>query len=252
MYFITGECISSIFHIISQDLGDFEGILYGNQNTVKTEKLMDNGEYQTQTSIYIQNMIVLPTKILHTSPASFSSSVSSIPLNTLPIGWISSRKECPASPSLQNISTLPYLQNLLSSINLTHQIPTLIFGIFTFTEAEIPIRLEIEDGQQANCISFDFKFFNASQDFTPIRVEIENLKNTSTAYNSEKFICSREPFYTQMAEHIALVPNFLLKETEAYMAEFDKLLPEARSLQLELEKEILENITLKSKLFNAN
>ena len=252
MYFVTGECISSIFHIISQDLGDFEGLLYGTQNTTQTGKLLDNGDYQTQTSILIQSIIVLPSKILHTTSSSFSSSISKIASKYIPIGWISSRKDCPAIPSILNISTLPHIQSLLSSNSSGSSIPNLIFGIFTFTEAEIPIRLELEDGQQANCISLGFKFFNASQDFTPIRVEIENLKNTSTPYNSEKFYCSREPFMNGITEHITNIPNYLLTESQSYLQEFGELLPEARSLQLELEREILENITLKKKLFNAN
>jgi hypothetical protein len=246
-YSVSGECISSIFHRLSQNLGDFEGLLFGTLSSSESSKLLDDGSFEIQSFMRIQNVIILKTSKILNNLQEVQEAAETLPKGTAIVGWITARKEAPVIPSFGDISTLQILSMYKESLQLDPN--SLIFASFTSNPPQIPIRLEIENGQNPNCLSFEYKFFHPSNNFSSIRVEIENLKETNTKYNSEKFYNTLESDSSSLIQtHYAMIPKILIQESENLLNEFKNLLPKARALQIDLERAESENLRLKLEL----
>lgn len=58
-YIVSSECISAIFHRLSLELGDFEGLLYGTRHVVNSSKLKDDGTYEKKIVTTVYNVFIL-------------------------------------------------------------------------------------------------------------------------------------------------------------------------------------------------
>lgn len=252
IYHITGDCISTILHRLSLKLGDFEGLLYGTLNEVTSDKLNDNGLYETCKYLKIENSVLtLNKKIIQLNNDLFEYS-NSVPEGMKVIGWVAGRTEVPCIPSIGDKSTIAHLTTISS--NLSNFLKEgFIFALFTYKPASNKCLTEIEQVKTENLVSFEYKFFKFNSQFESIKVEIENLKETNTKYNSEQFSFALNPEQvSKINDSLFSVPSILFNECESCISEIEELIPEARNLQFELQKAQEDNLRLKYEVYQRS
>jgi len=252
VYHVTGDCISSALYRLSLRLGDFEGLLYGTLNEVTSGKLKDDGQYESCKYLKIENSVITLNKKIVQLGEDIFEYLESVPEGMKVLGWVAGRTEVPCVPSVGDKSTVGYLTNISS--NLSNFVKEgFIFALFTYKPASITGLIEIEHVKSANLVSFEYKFFKFSSQFESIKVEIENLKETNTKYNSEQFSFGFNPEQeSTVISGLCTVPNLLFMECQSCISEIEELIPEARNSQFELQKAQEENLKLKYEVYKRS
>lgn len=184
-YIVSSECISAIIHRLSLSLGDFEGLLYGTKKNILSSKLKDDGTYETKSVTTVHNVFIFTTQKILFSSSLMQENLQQCPIGMQVVGWVAGRREVPPLISLCDHSTFANLLDLVQTF------PTvisneLIFAVFVSKKIQASSG-DIEIGKSALIAPFDFKFFNANQDFSSIKIEIENLNETQSKYNPMNF-----------------------------------------------------------------
>lgn len=249
IYQITGDCVSKLLYTLSQKFGDFEGLLYGTIHQQTTNTLSDSGIYTSTTYQKIQNAVLIKDKKILNLNSDFASYSSLIPSQMSILGWVSCRTEMPCIPSIGDQSTFTYLSQLSSS-SPTFSKDGLIFAIFTYKPSSATSWTEVQQMTSSNLVSFEFKFFKYCGNFEPIKVDIENLVETNTKYNSEQFSYSLSDAQGALVQdNVVNVPNIVMSDCYSCIADIEALIPYARDLQNEIEKAQIENLRLKSEVY---
>lgn len=252
LYQISGDCVSNLLYRLSQRFGDFEGLLYGSQNQITTDKLKDNGEYDSMTYQKIENAILIKDKKIIHLKEDFNTYSNLVPEQMQILGWVACRTELPCIPSIGDQSTFTYLSQL-SSNSSNFSKDGLIFAIFTYKPSSATSWTEIQNMKTSNLVTFEYKFFKYCGNFEPIKVEIENLKETNTKYNSEQFTYSFfEQEDNEIQNRILSVPQALFQDCQNCILEIEELIPHARNLQNEIEKAQIENLRLKQEIYKKS
>ena len=188
-YIVSSECISTILHRLSLGLGDFEGFLYGTKQIINSSKLKDDGSYENKSVTMIHNVFIFSTQKIVFGASQIAENIRECPQNMQVVGWISGRREVPAMISLGDKSTYVYISQLTSRFPESIS-PDLIFGLFTSKNTLGESAGDIEIGKCAVVTPFEFKFFNPKENFSSLKIDIENLQETQSKYNGINFTYS--------------------------------------------------------------
>ena len=193
---ISSECISSVIHRLSLGIGDFEGFLYGTKHIINSSKLKDDGSYEKLSVTTVHNIYIFNAQKIIQGSAQIQESLRECPKGMKVVGWISGRREVPAMLSVGDRSTYIYLLGLHQKFpEIISQ--ELILGLFVSKHLLNENAQDIEIGKSTMTSPFEFKFFNPSDNYSSIKIEIDNLKVTQSNYNDINFTYSLEGSHTE-------------------------------------------------------
>ena len=253
-YIISGQCIASVLHRLSQGFGDFEGLMFGKEDTLIQPNIGDDGNPLAKKVITIQDIFIIPSPKLLNDTETLEKGINAAPKDMKIVGWLAGKREVPVVPSLADQMTATYLNNYKQKLPRVFIETPLMLGIFC-QNSKTHQETAYVDPSLTQVKHFEYKFFLNAQNSTNVKVEVQNLHTTDTKYNEIAFSYSipEDSALQKSKEELELsinkAPQLIIEEADSIIASIQQLLPKIRTQSLQLEYAQRKNIELKSRLY---